>query len=111
MTDFRPTTLSPEALKAWDEAEANIEASMQRIKELTDRSDPEEKTTLTLAQLKECMSAFYEWFCEPEGFSYREERFWDACERKDDKELLTWLKTAWHMGYEQCLLEKVNEPI
>ncbi len=31
----RPTTLSPESLKAWDEAEANIQASMQRIKELT----------------------------------------------------------------------------
>ena len=35
MTSFRPTTLSPEALKVWDEADANIEASMQRIRELT----------------------------------------------------------------------------
>ena len=35
MTEFRPKSLSPEALEAWDEAEANIEASMQRIKELT----------------------------------------------------------------------------
>lgn len=35
MTNFRPTSLSPEALEAWDEAEANIEASMQRIRELT----------------------------------------------------------------------------
>ena len=36
MTKFRPTSLSPEALKAWDEAETNIEASMQRIKKLTE---------------------------------------------------------------------------
>ena len=36
MTKFRPTSLSPEALEVWDEAEANIEASMQRIKELTE---------------------------------------------------------------------------
>jgi hypothetical protein len=35
MTNFRPTTLSPEALVAWDEAEANILASMQRIRELS----------------------------------------------------------------------------
>jgi hypothetical protein len=28
---LRPTSLSPEALEAWDAAEANIEASMQRI--------------------------------------------------------------------------------
>lgn len=35
MTNFRPTTLSPEALKVWDEAEANIQASLQRIRELT----------------------------------------------------------------------------
>jgi hypothetical protein len=35
MTNFRPTTLSPEALKIWDEADANIKASMQRIRELT----------------------------------------------------------------------------
>ena len=34
MTKFRPTSLSPEALEAWDAAEANIEASMQRIKKL-----------------------------------------------------------------------------
>ena len=35
MTNFRPTTLSPEALKIWDEAEANIQASLQRIRELS----------------------------------------------------------------------------
>ena len=35
MTNFRPTTLPPEALRIWDEADANIEASMQRIRELT----------------------------------------------------------------------------
>lgn len=35
MTNFRPKSLSPEALEAWDEAEANIQASMQRIRELT----------------------------------------------------------------------------
>ena len=34
MTNFRPKSLSPEALEAWDEAEANIQASMQRIREL-----------------------------------------------------------------------------
>ena len=43
MTKFRPTSLSPEALKAWDEAETNIEASMQRIKALASwgRSTPQ----------------------------------------------------------------------
>lgn len=35
MTNFRPKSLSSEALEAWDEAEANIQASMQRIRELT----------------------------------------------------------------------------
>jgi hypothetical protein len=40
MTNFRPTTLSPEALKVWDEAEANIQASLQRIRELTSPPAP-----------------------------------------------------------------------
>ena len=35
MTNFRPTTLSPEALKVWDEAEAIIQESVERIRELT----------------------------------------------------------------------------
>jgi hypothetical protein len=70
-----------------------------------------EPTSLTFEQQKDCTLGFYEWFCEPEGFSYREERFWDACERKDDKELLTWLKTAWKLGYEQGTLGKNNESI
>jgi len=34
MTNFRPKSLSPEALEAWDIAEANVKASMQRIREL-----------------------------------------------------------------------------
>ena len=34
--NFRPKSLSPEALEAWDAAEANIEASMQRVKKLTE---------------------------------------------------------------------------
>jgi hypothetical protein len=36
---FRPKSLSPDALKQWDEAEAAIEASMQRIKTLMASSD------------------------------------------------------------------------
>ena len=35
MTNFRPTTLSPEAMKSWDEAEAIIQESVERIRELT----------------------------------------------------------------------------
>jgi hypothetical protein len=39
--NFRPKSLSPEALEAWDAAEANIEASMQRVKKLTEDLPPE----------------------------------------------------------------------
>jgi len=38
---FRPKSLSPEALELWDAAEANIEASMQRVKKLTEDLSPE----------------------------------------------------------------------
>jgi hypothetical protein len=60
-----------------------------------------EKSNLTLEQLQDAGLGFYDWFCEIEGFHVREERFWDAIERKDSKELLAWLKTAWKLGYEQ----------
>jgi len=44
--NFRPKSLSPEALEAWDAAEANIEASMQRVKKLTE--DPHDLCNLQL---------------------------------------------------------------
>ncbi len=44
--NFRPKSLSPEALEAWDAAEANIEASMQRVKKLTE--DPHDLCNLEL---------------------------------------------------------------
>jgi hypothetical protein len=44
--NFRPKSLSPEALEAWDAAEANIEASMQRVKKLTE--DPHDTHNLEL---------------------------------------------------------------
>jgi len=44
--NFRPKSLSPEALEAWDAAEANIEASMQRVKKLTE--DPHDSQNLRL---------------------------------------------------------------
>ena len=45
--------------------------------------------------------SFQQWFSELEGFHLREERFWDACDSKDPKELLDWLRTAWYLGYKQ----------
>jgi len=44
--NFRPKSLPPEALEAWDAAEANIEASMQRVKKLTE--DPHDTHNLEL---------------------------------------------------------------
>ena len=44
--NFRPKSLSPEALEVWDAAEANIEASMQRVKKLTE--DPHDSHDLEL---------------------------------------------------------------
>ncbi len=53
MTNFRPTTLSPEALKVWDEAEAIIQESVERIRELTAplrRPNPPSLKELALAR-------------------------------------------------------------
>ena len=44
--------------------------------------------------------AFYEWFDALEGFHIREERFWDDCERGDADELFSWIRAAFHVGYE-----------
>ena len=63
MTNFRPTTLSPEALKVWDEAEANIQASLQRIRELTapvrKPAEPGLKAQ-ALVELEEIMTELHE---------------------------------------------------
>lgn len=46
-----------------------------------------------------CREAFDRWFYELEGFHVREERFWDAVDRRDTGELLDWLQVAFQLGY------------
>ena len=52
---------------------------------------------------------FDEWFGKLEGYSFRSERFWDdfyyAKDSKDyqsTKTMITWLRTAFEMGYHAC---------
>ena len=71
---------------------------------------PAEETSVAIVRRKDCILAFYDWFCEPVGSSYRKWEFWDACDRGDKTELLSWLKTAWKLGYEQSTLGENNEP-
>jgi hypothetical protein len=67
--------------------------------------DPAEKTSFAPNPRIDCILAFYDWFCEPVGSSYRKHEFWDVCESGDKTELLAWLKTAWKLGYE-CGISK-----
>ena len=57
-------------------------------------------TNLDFEDRVKVMKAFFDWFSEMEGFAMREERFWDAFDRRDSSEVLTWLKQAWFLAYE-----------
>jgi hypothetical protein len=43
---------------------------------------------------------FYAWFDTIEGFTIREERFWDDCERGEKGVLFEWLRAAFEVGYQ-----------
>ena len=76
---------------------------------------------LEIAAQREAMNAkkrkiekqFDEWFGKLEGYSFRSERFWDdfyhAKDSKDyqsTKTMITWLRTAFEMGYHACESKK-----
>lgn len=44
--------------------------------------------------------AVAEWLDEMEGFHFIRERFLDDCEHAAPKTLISWLETAWQLGYE-----------
>jgi hypothetical protein len=75
--NFRPKSLSPEALEAWDAAEANIEASMQRVKKLTEDLPPAPPTGQIIfnAPLTEEVIRL-----DKEGFHYKGQFIADAGE-------------------------------
>ena len=69
------------------------------------------ESMLEIAEQREAMNAkkleiekqFDEWFDEPEGYSFRSERFWDdfyhAKDSKDNQSMIVWLKSTFEQGY------------
>jgi hypothetical protein len=53
-----------------------------------------------VAYYLESNEKFDEWFREIEGFHIREERFWDDCDQGNPEALFSWVRWAFHLGYE-----------
>jgi hypothetical protein len=53
----------------------------------------------------EIKELFEDWFYELEGFGFRAEYFWSdfdyACETKDYKRIVKWLRISYEMGYNE----------
>ena len=51
------------------------------------------------SQKLEIKKQFDEWMYELEGYSFRYERFWDDVDSADNQRIMTWMRTAFQMGY------------